>query len=288
MVVSDQYDYYSYDMDYTDSKKEKKENIRVYKIKKDNCLKFLPRGTWITYVIEGQLKFSYGEHTDKKLNKGQMALFLSGYQTVVCTEADAHILVIKISDQVQLYDCFTSSTLFEKSGDKLHTLTLLEANTIISNYMLVLDTYINEGIGHNDLFEYKIKEFFYLLQQYYSKDELFDFFYFYLTNDIGFSNMVKAYSYKVKTVQELADLTNYSLSGFHKRFKRVFGISAYQWMTEQRSKNILHEIISTTKSLKEISDEYEFSSPSHFNDFCKKHYKITPGSIRRKRKDNIS
>ena len=78
-------------------------------------------------------------------------------------------------------------------------------------------------------------------------------------------------------------MTHYSLSGFQKRFKKVFGVSAYHWMKDVRSKSIYHQINSTEKSFKEISDEYGFSSPSHFNDFCKVHFGTTPGRIRRKK-----
>lgn len=282
MIVSNDYNYRPYKMEH---KGDNKPTIQAHEADKENFLNILPKETWIIYVIEGRLRFSYGEHSNKIMNKYQMALFPSGLQTEILTEAYSHVIAIRINEHIQLYDCFPNITLDEDKSarGKGHSLTLLTGNEVINNYMLTLDTYIKEGIFSENLFEYKIKELFYLLQQYYTKSELFDFFYFYLTNDLGFSNMVKAYSNKAKTVQELADRANYSLSGFHKRFKRVFGISAYQWMTEQKSKNILHEIISTTKSLKEISDEYGFSSPSHFNDFCKSHYQKTPGAIRKKR-----
>lgn len=284
MIISHKHelDYSPYDMEDDDATRP---TIQTHKADKGIFLKFLPKETWIVYVIEGQLTFSYGEHTNKIMGKGQMALFLSGYQAVIQTEAESLVIAIRINEQIQLCDCFPTVSLLEDKSTRgrPHSLTIFTGNSVINNYMLTLDTYIKEGLSNENLLEYKVKELFFLLQKYYTKDELFNFFYFYLTNDLGFSNIVKAYSNKAKTVQELADLVNYSLSGFHKRFKRVFGVSAYQWMTEQKSQNILHEIISTTKSLKEISDEYGFSSPSHFNDFCKNHYKKTPGAIRKKR-----
>lgn len=259
--------------------------IQNYKINKGENLSFLSEDTWIVYVIAGQVEFSFGEHTNKKISDNQMVVFLSGYHTALNAQEDSHIISIRISSHTQLCDCFSIEYLLEEKTDEqgVYQLSFLDANSMIKDYMYMLDTYINHGFRCKNLLEVKIQELFFLLLNSYSKRELFHFFYFYLSNDMGFSNLVKTYSYKARNVQELADLTNYSLSGFRKRFKRVFGISAYQWLTNQRSKNILHEIVFSPKSLKEISDEYGFSSPSHFNDFCKSHYKTTPGAIRRKR-----
>ncbi len=259
--------------------------IRTYKIKKGDNLSFLSEDTWIVYVVEGQLEFSFGEHIDKTISKNEMVVFLSGFHGILHTKEDSHTIAIKINTPIQLCNCFSIESLLDEKDEKeTYELTILKANTTINDYMRVLDLYVGEGFTCCLLIESKVRELFYLLQKYYSKKELFHFFYFYLTNDMGFSNLVKMYSFKAKSIQELADQTNYSLSGFRKRFKRVFGVSVYQWMTEQRSKNILHEIVNSQKSLKEISDEYGFSSPSHFNAFCKNRYKATPGAIRKRKK----
>ena len=90
-------------------------------------------------------------------------------------------------------------------------------------------------------------------------------------------------SYKgVRTAKELADKLFYSLSGFEKRFKKVFGVPVYQWMQTQRSNNILHEIKCSTKTFSEISAEYYFSNPSHFSAFCKDQFGKSPREIRNK------
>jgi AraC-like DNA-binding protein len=58
-------------------------------------------------------------------------------------------------------------------------------------------------------------------------------------------------------------------------------------MQEQRAKKIYHEIICTKKTFTELAMEFEFSSPAHFNDFCKQYFGDAPGRMRRKVKENL-
>jgi AraC-like DNA-binding protein len=80
----------------------------------------------------------------------------------------------------------------------------------------------------------------------------------------------------------LAKKVNYSISGFEKRFKRVFDMSPYQWIQAQRAQAIYHEIHCSSKTFAELGYDFGFSSPSHFSNFCKQMFKETPGRLRKK------
>lgn len=138
-------------------------------------------------------------------------------------------------------------------------------------FLRMLNTCITDQLKCIYYFEIKIKE-------------LLNFFYPLLTKDTHFSDIILRNYNKVKTVKDLADLTHYSISGFEKRFKRVFGISPYKWLKKQKAKNIYREINYSVKTFKEISLEYDFTSPSHLNNFCKTNFGDTPGNIRRQSK----
>ena len=75
---------------------------------------------------------------------------------------------------------------------------------------------------------------------------------------------------------------NYTVSGFEKRFKRVFGVSPYKWMNNQKAKMIFQQVRTTDLTLKEISANFGFTSLSRFNDFCKTNLGKPPGDIREK------
>jgi AraC-like DNA-binding protein len=205
---------------------------------------------------------------------------------------DSTFIIIRLHNIKQLCDCFSFDRLLrEEVKDFIPEFYYLDINERVKSFLTFLDTCMIDGLKCTYYFELKSKEFYFLLRAYYTRKDLFAFFYPLLSYDISFSELIIKNHCKAKTVQELADLVHYSLSGFQKRFKKVFGISAYHWMKEERSKLIYHQINSTEKSFKEISDEYGFSSPSHFNDFCKANFGDTPGKIRRQKtttKLNIS
>lgn len=256
--------------------------IQKIRIEKGQKWDFTPIGNKILFVIEGVLNFSFGEYLDKTISKGFMLAFPANYNFTSYAEEDCEIIIMRVTSHIKLCDCYSMENLLtEKKENFEHDLTFLEIKEPVWNYIDCIKYYLNDGLKCYYLLDLKIKELFYLLRGYYTKGDLLYFFYLTLTNDNNFSDFIQANHHKAKTVQELADLANYSLSGFQKRFKRVFGVSAYQWMQEKRSKNILHEINSSDKSLKEISNDYGFSSPSHFNDFCKDHFGATPGKIRK-------
>ncbi|WP_029904277.1 AraC family transcriptional regulator [Prevotella sp. 10(H)] len=236
------------------------------------------------FLIKGSLSFSFSDFSDRIISENKIMLVPSGCQITSQAEEDCTIIIVRLHNTKQLCDCFSLDVLLrEKKDDFIPDLYYLDINERVESYLSFLDTCMSDGLKCTYYFELKAKEFYFLLRAYYPKGELLGFFYPLLSKDISFSDLVIKNHYKAKTVQELADLTHYSLSGFQKRFKKVFGVSAYHWMKDERSKSIYHQINSTEKSFKEISDEFGFSSPSHFNDFCKVHFGITPGRIRRKK-----
>jgi AraC-like DNA-binding protein/quercetin dioxygenase-like cupin family protein len=239
------------------------------------------------FVLNGSLRFSFGEFSGRSIIAGKIMLIPSGSQMVFRAEEDCVFIIIRLHDTKHLCDCFSLDVLLREKTDGFEPdLYYLDINERVESFLSFLDICMTDGLKCTYYFELKAKEFYFLLRAYYEKADLLGFFYPLLSKDISFSDLVIKNHYKAKTVQELADLTHYSLSGFQKRFKKVFGVSAYHWMKDVRSKSIYHQISSTEKSFKEISDEYGFSSPSHFNDFCKVHFGTTPGRIRRKKTAN--
>jgi AraC-like DNA-binding protein len=210
-----------------------------------------------------------------------MMLIPSGNDISAQGEDDCELILMRLHGAKQLCDCFPLDKLLsEKTPNFKPNLYYLDINERMDTFLSFLDTCMSDGLRCIYYFELKIKEFYFLLRAYYKKEDLLGFFYPLLSYDIPFSDMILNNHYKVRTVQELAELTHYSLSGFQKHFKKVFGVSAYHWMKDERSKVIFHQINCTNKSFKVISEEYGFSSPSHFNDFCKLHFGTTPGHIR--------
>ncbi|MFV0420534.1 MAG: helix-turn-helix domain-containing protein [Dysgonomonas sp.] len=246
--------------------------------------KIFPLANKVIFIVKGVLHLSFGDTLDKEITAGKMLLLPAGSQYSSQAIEDCDFLVMRLHNTKRLCDCFSLDLLLQEEKNNFKPgIYFLDINERVETFLSFLITCMIDGLKCTYYFELKAKEFYFLLRAYYTKKDLLRFFYPLLSHDISFSDLVIKNHYKAKTVQELAELTHYSLSGFQKRFKKVFGVSAYHWMKDERSKSIYHQINSTEKSFKEISDEYGFSSPSHFNDFCKTNFGTTPGRIRRKK-----
>jgi AraC-like DNA-binding protein len=250
-------------------------------------------GTWeispvnnaLVFVLEGELQFSYKKKTNKVVQSGKIMLLTSDVMFKAQANKDTQIVVVRMPVNIQLCDWYSFERLLQEVGTGYTEFTLLDIRNEMKSFLDTLVFYINSGIKCTVMFDMKVKELFYVFRGFYPKEELYAFFYPILSNDMTFSDFVQKNYHKVKTVKELAEIANYSLSGFVKRFKKVFGTSAYQWMKEQKAAMIYHEINDMSKSLKEISFDYGFSSPAHFNDFCKVYFGNTPGNIRKNKKN---
>lgn len=241
----------------------------------------------IIFLAEGEYKFSYSQYRDKVVSGGQMLLIPAGAVVTGVIEKPTTLYTLRLHDVKNLCECFSLDMLLREEDENTHKdLFLLNSNERIIKFFDLWGEFISEGLLCKYYLNLKSKELFYLLRAYHTKGDLLEFFYPLLSNDMTFSDFVIRNHFKVKTVNELAERANYSLSGFQKRFKRVFGTSAYNWMKEEKLKAIFHEINNTDATFKEISSKYGFSSPSHFNDFCKSNFGHTPG-ILRKNKINL-
>ncbi|MCC8095681.1 MAG: helix-turn-helix domain-containing protein [Tannerellaceae bacterium] len=232
----------------------------------------------IIFMIEGEVWICFDQF-DEKITRGMMIVLPGGCDCRALAEKDASFMVCRLRNNLQLCEHFSLEKLYKSTtgiGEK-HAPLLI--NAPLKVYIYSLKEYISDDIRCIYFFEIKVKELFFLLRNYYTKEELKQFFSPLLSHDFFFSDFVLKNHHKVKNVKEFAELANYSISGFEKRFKRVFNISAYKWMKEQKAKTILHEIHHTRKTFKEIGWDYGFSSPAQFSDFCKSNFG-PPGQIR--------
>lgn len=235
----------------------------------------------LIFILDGSLNISFGEFVNIEMVKGKMMVLPAGSHMSSVCKSKSDVIIIRLLETKQLCDCYSlDMLLLEKDNNYQSGFYSLDIYEKIERYLFFMRECIDDGLKCNFYLDLKVKELFFLLRIYYEKSELLRFFSLLLSRDVTFSDQVLKKHRQAKTVQELANVMNYSLSGFQKRFKRVFGVSAYKWMKEERAKSILHEINNSGKSFKSISDDYGFSSPSHFNDFCKDAFGTTPGRLR--------
>jgi AraC-like DNA-binding protein len=261
--------------------------IEYIKLPEDKNVQLFSELHQIIFVCNGILTVSDNEISEKKINIGESILIPEQSLCIFKAEKDTKILVMRLGAHLNLCDYLPSDLTSEKKKPKVKdsSIGFLKSHQRITEFSVMLENYIKEGIKSMRFFDLKIQEFLVLVQAYYDKRQLINFYTPIYSRDFIFSNHVFKNFSKVKTVKELAKTFDYSLSGFEKKFKKVFRTSPYQWMQDQRAKKIYYEVSYGPKTFTRLAGEYGFSSPAHFNDFCKHYYGYTPGSLRKKMKE---
>ncbi|MDR2916800.1 MAG: AraC family transcriptional regulator [Tannerella sp.] len=238
--------------------------------------------TELVFVIDGHFALSYAKYIDLDITKGKILFFPPGSYVKADIQEDTHIIVCRVRGVVQLCDCLPLEKLHREYGDKIPDgFHLLDMNERMYDYIEHFVACVEDGLSCSYYFVTKMKELFFLLRAYYTKEQLAGFFSPLMSKDSQFMNLMYKNYRKVKRVQELADISRYSSSGFKKQFNRVFGTSASEWLSSQKAAHIFQDLNNTGLSIKEIADKYDFSSVSSFSSFCTNKFGRSPGKMKK-------
>lgn len=181
--------------------------------------------------------------------------------------------------------------IFILSGSITIYSTKEEKKTIGEQYMIFLRSF--ENYTYDITLGSKIIIFFFdsltmnelpYYQHPYGIEELDYFFYLSSTHSAEFERLIAENYIKAKTVTDLAQMIGYGVNSFRMKFKKVFGIPAYEWLMQEKSKRLLVAIANSEDDFKNIIDEFDFSSHSHFYKFCKARFGYSPTELRKKLK----
>lgn len=153
----------------------------------------------------------------------------------------------------------------------------------LDTFMESITHYLTDGTETPHLWRNKHRELIHLLCQYYQPEELQAFFNPMVGENVPFKSLVMAHYRKANQAEDLAQLCGYPISTFRRTFKKEFNMPVYQWLIEKRAKRISHKLSMAHIPFVDIIDEFNFSSPQHFNSFCKQYLGDTPSNLRKKR-----
>ena len=269
----------------------KNSTIELIKLSKGEIYQFLPEANLFVFIHSGSLAVFCNKISDKKVNFGESLLIPMQSPCVFQCNNNASILMMKSTiNTISFCEDFLFNPLLTKNG-KIKTektdIGFLKSNQKMVDYSNSVINYINDELICPYFFDLKIQEFLYLIKMYYDKHTLFNFFKPIYNHDFIFSSNVYRNLDKVKTVKEMANTLKYSMSGFEKKFKTIFKMSPHLWMQKQKAKKIYYEINCTKKTFSEIAFDFGFSSPAHFNDFCKVHFNNVPGKVRKENEKQV-
>ena len=150
----------------------------------------------------------------------------------------------------------------------------------LCKFLELLVCYLEDGANCIHFHEIKLKELFWNIRFYYSRQELANFFYMIIGRSQDFKNKVLNNYKSCRTVKELASACDISLSAFKRQFSAEFGEAPAEWMQKQLLGEIKYKLSVTDLPLGTIADELEFSSLAHFSRFCKRCLGCSPRELR--------
>lgn len=268
---------------------EKQESPIIKTVKFDNDTAIEVSFNTIVVVLEGKGGISYGKNINKPMKKEDILLIPVDTQVRIKIHEKANVLVFRLNPSFHFCDHFSLEALYTGIPKrKRQKFNLIPVNDRLRSYVDSLLLYLEDGLKCRYFLELKTKELFYILRAYCTEKELKSFFTPILSKDMEFHSFVVRTYQSTKTVKELAQKANYSLTGFEKRFKKVFGTTAHNWISEQLASNLYHEIHCTKRTFTELSKTFGFSSSAHLTSFCKSMFGMSPSDMRKgdKTKDN--
>lgn len=258
-------------------------SIVLYEGKADEILSLRSEEmSMLIFVLAGEINITIPNTCEnKKIGNRGFFLLPQGKETYInISSNDVELLTYKFNpDSLYCIRHFLIQLGNPKSPitQNIHVLHL---NDSLHQYLLSLQQLLKSKRFCSHYYDIATEEMIVYLNEFYTKKELFLFFYPILGHDSEFKSFVYANYRKVNNVKELAEKRNMTMVTFNRYFIRAFGISASNWIRERRKDEIMRDIILTDLSFTELAFKYNFSSSAYFTIFCKNNWGKTPSEIR--------
>lgn len=261
--------------------------IELVKIAKGTGANIKLHANEIVFFLEGRLRFTFKDFPDYEGMKGQIVFLPAegeeySYRAVTPTV----VMVFRIYDPIRLCDNFSIEKLYgsKPQGDthkpRTRHYSVLEINARVWYLLDGVNDLLADGIRCRNYFDLKIREFFQILRFYYSKEDIYDFFYLILSGDTAFSEYVRQKWHRYNNIAGLAESMHLTPRQFTVKFKEVFGQTPGRWMLDGKAKLIRQQLTATQKPIKQIAYEHGFAAIPQLTKFCKKELGGTPTEIR--------
>ncbi len=246
----------------------------------------------VGYVLRGQKLIHYGD-TAYQANPGDMFYLPAGHHYIenIPERNQPFEQIVVYFTPEQFNRCLTQLSVnfglvvFEHHVcDNCRGLShvIFPAWSATRRYFQALDYYISDGEFENDptTESLKMMELVYLIV---SNSECCIQSKILEHSDVlreSFEQIINNHIFADCSIDDLARLTNRSLTSFKKEFSRQFHESPHKWIIRQRLMHARLLLISTSKSVAEIGAECNFPNTSHFIKLFKKEFNLTPSVYR--------
>ncbi|WP_298420365.1 AraC family transcriptional regulator [uncultured Kordia sp.] len=239
------------------------------------------------YILEGRCK-NFTELKEFDLKQGEAVLAKSGngvFKTIMHqNKPNFKSISIRFHKSVleQLYKD-SPSVFYENRNTPLNTNNAaIENNVLLKQYATNLLTYFNhKELVTEELLIIKLKELIVLLLSFEEKTQVREImFNLFTEKNFKFQQIIQSHIFSDISIENLAQLTNRSLSTFKRDFKRIYNNTPLNYIIEQRIEKVASLLIHSQDTISNIAYDCEFKTLAHMSRVFKKKYGSSPTDYR--------
>lgn len=263
--------------------REEKSVIRFFNLDIGQSIEYSIKEHMMLFVKRGKLDLEWPEYElQKQADENGFVLLPSETVVKMKVREKSKIMTCRFSDDIKLCEMLRLGPNDELYGNDTDIINdeILYANNVIKKQIDSIEYCMDIGVRCKNYQNMKIMEILYMFRFFYAKEKLTAFFGPMLNRDTAFKGFVLSNWHLVSSIEELAGKANCHRDTFTRKFHKVMGTTPRQWMKERKAELIMRELKLSSKPLKQIAEELDFSSPAALNRFCKEQFNDTPAKIR--------
>lgn len=235
----------------------------------------------IVFVLTGDVKLSRYGFADLQIPARSFFMLPPAVEVTYTAEKTATMFFCRLKYSIGQCKYLSLESVRPYISDLSGHIHALPCRKPLMDFVKGLQSNLNRGLRCEMFLIAKYTELMFLLQAYYSKNELANLCAPIAGHDIGFRTFVYNNIVSVKSVAELAQRYHLTEVGFRKKFKREMGIAPMEYMMDRKKETLYHEIVHGSKPFKVICQEYGINSQSNLNTFCQRSFGLSPVAMRR-------
>ena len=156
------------------------------------------------------------------------------------------------------------------------------ADNLVKSYFDGLLLFFENKTAVSDtLLKLKLKEIIHLLLQTSNADNVRKIIKsLFSTRTFTFKELIDSHILTQASIENLASLTNTSLSTFKRKFQEIYGDTPARYLLKQRLKQVAIDLKVTDDPINQIGYKYGFESPEHLSRSFKKQFNKSPSTFR--------
>lgn len=239
------------------------------------------------HLKAGELKM-FAEQDVIETKKNQSVLMKCG-QFIGHLEPDKESMLIEMiaihfhpEILKKIYEGNIPSFLTSNSQKTTSTIAKLNASILVNKYFEdILFYFEHQELINDDILILKLREIILLLMQTDNADRILLILKNLFTErTVNFKQIIEVHIFSELSIDELAELTNLSLSSFKRKFKETYQTSPSNYIQSKRLEKAKELLAVSDLSITNIAYDCSFKSVSHFSKKFKETYGLSPSDIR--------